>query len=137
MDDPFDKGLPIYTFERVCKENPDVDLADKTHHVIFNASAYEEEENSEIKDFLSFVRNNKADSDFTREIANMVQTKKFEQTFLNEYMAVHLHELDVQRKSRAEGRISLCLDLIKSGLLSINDATAKLGMTEAELQAQM
>ena len=71
----------------------------------------------------------------------MVQTKKFEQTFLNEYMAVHLHELDVQRKSRAEGRaegrISLCIDLIRSGLLSIKDAAAKLGMTEAELQAQM
>ena len=103
---------------------------------IFNQKSAKRNIRSKIN-FLSFVKNNKADSDFTREIANMVQTKKFEQTFLNEYMAVHLHELDVQRKSRAEGRISLCIDLIRSGLLSIKDAAAKLGMTEAELQAQM
>ena len=101
--------------------------------MVFNASAYEREENSDIKDFLSFVKNNKAGTDFTGEIANMVQTKKFEQTFLNEYFALNLHEHDVERR----GRLKLAIELIKSNLLSIKDAASKLGMTEAELQAQI
>ena len=63
----------------------------------------------------------------------MVQAKKFEQTFLNEYMAWNLHEHDVERR----GKLQLAADLIKSGLLSIKDAAAKLGMTEAELRTQI
>ena len=80
-----------------------VDLGDKTHHVIFNASAYEKEANPGIKEFLSFVRNNTAESDLTREIASMVQAKKFEQTFINEYLAWNLHDKDVERRGRKEG----------------------------------
>ena len=80
-----------------------MDLGDKTHHVIFNASAYEKEANPGIKEFLSFVRNNTAESDLTREIASMVQAKKFEQTFINEYLAWNLHDKDVERRGRKEG----------------------------------
>ncbi|MCR5621220.1 MAG: hypothetical protein K6G18_05125 [Treponema sp.] len=80
-----------------------VDLGDKTHHVIFNASAYEKEANPGIKEFLPFVRNNTAESDLTREIASMVQAKKFEQTFINEYLAWNLHDKDVERRGRKEG----------------------------------
>ena len=34
----------------------------------------------------------------------MVQTKKFENTFVNEYMAWNLHDSDVKRRAKAEGR---------------------------------
>ena len=53
LDDPFDAGLPVYTFERKCREYEKVDLKDETHHVIFNAAAYESEVNAEIKEFLA------------------------------------------------------------------------------------
>ena len=33
--DPLGKGLPVYTFERKCKENPDVQLNDRTHPYCF------------------------------------------------------------------------------------------------------
>ena len=103
LDDPFEAGLPCYTFERKCKEKDGVELGDMTHHVVFNASAYGEEKNPAIKDFLSFVRNNTAGSEFTRGIAKMVQAKKFEQTFINEYLAWNLHEQDVELRGRKKG----------------------------------
>lgn len=133
LDDPFNAELPVYSFERKCKEKENVELGDKTHHIIFNAAAYENEENPEIKDFLSFVKNNKAESDFTRGIAKMVQTKKFEQSFVNEYLAWNLHDQDVENR----GRLDMCIELIKSGLLSIKDAAMKLGITESELKARL
>lgn len=133
LDDPFNAELPVYSFERKCKEKETVELGDKTHHIIFNAAAYENEENPEIKDFLSFVKNNKAESDFTRGIAKMVQTKKFEQSFVNEYLAWNLHDQDVENR----GRLDMCIELIKSGLLSIKDAAMKLGITESELKARL
>ncbi len=67
------------------------------------ALQYEKEQNSEIKDFLAFVRNNAPESDFTKEIATMVQTKKFQNTFLNEYLAIQLHERDVEERAEQRG----------------------------------
>ena len=133
LSDPFNDNLPIYTFERKCKEKESVELKDETHHLIFNCAAYEEEENPELKEFLSFVKNNKANSDLTRRIENMVQTKKFEQSFVNEYMAWNLHDQDVERR----GKLNICIELIKSGLLSIKDAALKLGMSETDLKKQL
>ena len=142
LSDPFNDNLPIYTFERKCKEKESVELKDETHHLIFNCAAYEEEENPELKEFLSFVKNNKANSDLTRRIENMVQTKKFEQSFVNEYMAWNLHDQDVLKRGREEGRkegqkegiFETYFDLIKSGLISIKDAAAKLNMSESALK---
>ncbi|MBQ9538983.1 MAG: hypothetical protein IJU95_06905 [Treponema sp.] len=136
LDDPFGFRLPAYTFERKCKENALVDLDDKTHHVIFNAEAYEKETNPGIRAFLSFVRNNTAGSDLTREIAAMVQTKKFEQTFINEYLAWNLHDKDVERRGRNEGQntiLALNKRLIASG--RIDDLSR--ASTDSEYLAQL
>ena len=65
--DPFESGLPVYTFERKCREDAGVELKDETHHLIFNASAYEQENDPELRDFLSFVRNNTAGSELHRQ----------------------------------------------------------------------
>jgi len=35
-DDPFDKNMPVYTFETVCLENTEVQIDDKIHKVIYN-----------------------------------------------------------------------------------------------------
>ncbi|MBQ7167930.1 MAG: hypothetical protein IJR93_13410 [Treponema sp.] len=75
----------------------------------------------------------------------MVQTKKFEQTFINDYLAWNLHETDVERRGREEGlkegrkdgRVAMCAELIQSGLLSVKDAALKLGMPEEELKKHL
>ena len=110
LSDPFEAGIPVYTFERKCKESEEVNLGDETHHVMFNAAAYEQEPNPEIKAFLAFVKNNKAESDLTREIATMVQTKKFEQSFINEYLAWSMHDKDVEMRGREAGRMEQALE---------------------------
>ena len=35
---------------------------------------------------------------------DMVRTEKFEQSFVNEYMAWNLHDQDVKRKGKLEGK---------------------------------
>ena len=65
--DPFGSDLPVYTFERKCREDAGVELKDETHHLIFNAAAYKQEDDPELRDFLSFVRNNTAESELYRQ----------------------------------------------------------------------
>ena len=136
LSDPFEKNLPIYTFERKCRESAEVELGDATHHVMFNAAAYENETDPEIKAFLAFVKNNKAESDLTREIATMVQTKKFEQSFINEYLAWTLHDQDVERRGRKEGRESGLRDGRKEGRNEgkVEDARNALAMGLSQAQ---
>ena len=113
-----------------------VELKDETHHLIFNASAYEQEDDPELRDFLSFVKNNMAESDFTRGIANMVQTKKFEQTFINEYLAWNLHDKDVELRGKkaglAEGLVTSLRNLIANTGMTQAQAMTALGIEESE-----
>ena len=67
----------------------------------------------------------------------MVQAKKFENTFINEYLAIQLHKHDIEQRTKEEGRMAMSVDLIKSGLLSVKDAAEKLGISEKELKAKL
>lgn len=104
LKDPFGKGLPVYTFNRTCKEDGTVCLGDMSHNIIFNCSGWKQEKNTELREFLSFVKGNgKANSKLTQEIHNMVEQKKFENTFINEYMAWCLHDNDVEQRGIQQG----------------------------------
>lgn len=71
----------------------------------------------------------------------MVQTKKFQNTFINEYLAINLHERDLRKRATEQGlqqglqqgKVEAYIDLIKSNLLSVKDASVKLGMPESEI----
>ena len=83
----------------------------------------------------------------------MVQAKRFEQTFVNEYLAWNLHDYDVRQRGIKEGRedgikkgredgikegkFSAYAELVKDGLLSVKDAAEKLEMSEADFQSRL
>ena len=55
----------------------------------------------------------------------MVQTKKFENTFVNEYMAWNLHDMDVERRAKAEGRKEGRKEGITEGMNTARTETAR------------
>ena len=46
--DPYDRGLPIYTFENTCKEDPGLKLGDDTVKVMLNAGGRRDGLSNEI-----------------------------------------------------------------------------------------
>ena len=146
--DPFEKALPVYTFERRCGEDDSVELGDATHVKIFNCSAFDKETDARLKAFMDFVQRNRADDELTREIEKMIATKKFEQTFVNEYMAWSLHDRDMReigkaegrregkaegrREGKAEGRRETARNLLAMGL-SVQDIAKATSLTESEI----
>ena len=62
------------------------------------------------------MKNNRAESDLTREIATVVQTKKFEQSFINEYLAWSMHDKDVEMRGRNEGKVEAARNALAMGL---------------------
>lgn len=102
---PFkDFDLPVYSFHETCEENPSVELNDKTHKLVYNASAYEDEKNEELKAFLRFVSSGSATDDFTERINALVAQAKLAEASKTEYMGMNLHDRDILMAGRREGR---------------------------------
>lgn len=103
-DDPLGRGLPRYTFTNLCHEMQNFSLGDKTTKVLYNASAYDESDDEQLKAFLHFVCNNEADDDFTRSLAESIRATIKDEVFRKEYMSVNLHDYDIMQLGKREGR---------------------------------
>ncbi|MBO7639794.1 MAG: Rpn family recombination-promoting nuclease/putative transposase [Treponema sp.] len=96
-------GLPCYTFSNKCHEDTGVNLNDKTIKVIYNASAYREEKDQRIRDFLHFVYTNECgEDDFSNRLSAIVEKLKENEKFRSDYLAMNLHDRDLIRRTRKE-----------------------------------
>ena len=144
-DDPFKDsngrqfGLPCYTFRNICKENNAVNLDDKTVKVLYNASAYEQEKDERIRNFLHYVYTNKTgQDDFSNRLEETVKKLIENDKFRNDYLAMNLHDRDITRMAKQEG----IAEGISQGAqqkaidATINLLRMKLGTPEQIAQAQ-
>ena len=120
-------GLPCYTFKTVCSENTDVNLNDKTTKVVYNASAYEKEEDEWIRRFLGYVYTGKTgEDDFANYLAAMVEKIKQNEEFRSLYLSMNLHDFDIREEAKEEGiqqgaqqqAIQAAINLLKMQVLS-------------------
>ena len=72
--DPFNYGLPVYTFENLCRQNNSIKLEDRTFKYFFNASAAEKiKDNEEVKKLLTYISTHVPENAFTHEIEDEVE----------------------------------------------------------------
>ena len=102
-DDFYGEGLPCYTFSNLCHEKRTLEFGDKTHKVIFNASAFSKEKDLERKSLLEYINNKESTSDFTKMIDLLVEKTKENQTFRGDYMAWGLAEQDAEKRGYNAG----------------------------------
>ena len=56
LEDPFGVGLPVYTIERTCIENPQMSVDCGAHWVVLNASAHDQvQDNEGLRTLLKYV----------------------------------------------------------------------------------
>ena len=102
-EDFFGLNLPCYSFSNICKENPDLQLGDESHKIIFNASAFANEKNLEKKSILEYIIDKKSTSDFTEQLDVLVELTKINELFRSDYMAWGLAEFDAEQRGKKEG----------------------------------
>lgn len=77
MGDIFGQGLPVYSFENVCTENPGLKLDDRTYKVFFNAKEYDKMPGKELREFFRYVyENTPPGSEFVSDIDSKVRLAK-------------------------------------------------------------
>ena len=102
-EDFFGLNLPCYSFSNICKENPDLQLGDESHKIIFNASAFANEKNLEKKSILEYIIDKKSTSDFTEQLDDLVELTKINELFRSDYMAWGLAEFDAEQRGYKDG----------------------------------
>ena len=101
--DPFGLGLPVYTFNTVCREKTDFSLNDGINKLFFNASAFASEKNLEIKGFLGYLCNGKPSDYLTEDIDRRVERLKINEIFRSDYMMDALPLYDARQAGLKEG----------------------------------
>ena len=80
-------------------------MDDKSVKVIYNASAYEQEKDKRVRDFLSYVFNGQAgEDDFTNRLEAIVAKLKDNDEFRSDYAAMNLHDYDLTTRAEEVGR---------------------------------
>ena len=101
--DPFKKEIPCYTVKRLCEQDTSINVNDAATVQIFNCTAYNSVKNENLRSFLKFVQTNKAESDFTRRLDDMVKTQKKIEELKQTYLSWSLHDSDVRHAGIKEG----------------------------------
>ena len=132
-DKPFNSNLPIYTFKNVCLEDKEILLEDDATKVIVNAEGDTANVNPEVKALLEYIKSQKVESDFVKDINNAVSEAIDHKEWRDEYMtfAMRLNE------ERAEERAKTLYELVQSGDLTIEKAADKLNVTVDQLKSDM
>jgi predicted transposase/invertase (TIGR01784 family) len=121
-------GLPCYTFKNICEENHEVNLNDKSMKVIYNASAYDEEKDANVKAFLHFIHTNEpGEDDFTNRLSTLVEQIKDNEKFRRDYAAMNLHDRDITRAAKREGLMQGIAQGLSQGIVQ--------GASEAKIEA--
>ena len=102
-EDFFGEGIPCYSFSNLCHEKKTLELGDKTHKIIFNASGFPQEKDVEKKSLLEYIKNKKSTSNFTKMIDQIVEKTKENQVFRGDYMAWGLAEQDAEKRGYKAG----------------------------------
>lgn len=101
MEDAFGKGLPVYDFHQVCKQDSEVLLNDGTHKVFFNASKYDKMPTESLREFFKFLNGLNAASDFTDQLEQKVRYAKTNAQWRHRFMTWE-QEMRIQVKEKSE-----------------------------------
>lgn len=111
MDDPFDEGRHIYSFENICKENPLTHLGDESYKVFLNAKGTLSDVSDNLLDFFQLILTGKGNTKLSKEIESEVEKAKSHKEWRMEYMTLFMRD----RETRAEERIAIIQRMLKKG----------------------
>lgn len=86
LDDVFKKGLGVYFFENMCRQDSRIKLKDRAYKIFFNAENCDKLKTEEQKDFFKFLKGSKASSSLSKRIEEKVEFAKKNPEWRRNYM---------------------------------------------------
>ena len=129
---PFEgKDLHKFTFRNVCVEDPELELGDETCKIFLTPAGTADDISKEMRELMSYIADNKAESDFTVRLENAVNAIKKGEGWRREYAQLK-EKMDAQyeagknegiaegwKSGIAEGRKSGIAEGIETGIKAL------------------
>ena len=90
----------IYTFENVCRENPEIKLEDGTHKIFLCAGSNRNDCSNTMKDFLEYITSKKTNGELSQRLQNEVEKSRSHEEWKADYMTL----LEKYEEKIEEGR---------------------------------
>ena len=137
MEDIFDSGLPVYTFENVCTENGKTKLNDRDYkHFFIAPTCAKMIEDIEARTFFEFLLSNTSGNTFTSNLKNYVDDAKHNMQWRHQYMTYLRQRTYDMDKGREEGahdaRLETARNMLAEGI-SVATVIKCTGLAEEEV----
>ena len=133
LQDPFEAGRHIYTFENRCCEDSDIILGDEARKVFLNAAGTMDDVSEEMKNFLEFLRTGKENKGLSEDITEAVKKVKSSEEWRTEYMTLLMRD----RENIEKGKMQMLFSMVQDGELSIEKAAGKVNIPASDFEKQM
>ncbi len=139
--DPFGFGLPCYTVEQVCRQEPAASekVNDNSHNIYYNAESWHKSENKEVRAFLKFLTTQATDTDLTKSIQSAVYTSRKNELWRKNFMTLYEMIDEVKADGIAIGREEGILEGLERGSFQKAYETArnalKMGLTLEQISS--
>ena len=128
VDDIFEKGMPKYTFENLCAEDPTIKLGDRAQKLFFISKNCDKLLDERQKAFLRMVTENKPSDDFTGRIKSLVDDAKRNTQWRKQYMEWEREKTYERDAGREEKAIEDAKKLLADGKYTAEEISALLGI---------
>ena len=102
--DPFGRNRYVYTFENICREEPDLLFGDETVKVIVNTLGEIGEISEELKEVIRYLNDGTVSGQYSQELDTAVTAVKSNEERRLEYMTLAMHDMEIREEAREEGR---------------------------------
>lgn len=130
--DLFGKGFHVYTFENRCVQDLELPLGDDTTKIILNTKGTKDDVSQEMKRLLNFIDGQKPEDDFTRELAEAVQSARDNEKWRLDYMTLQMSYQEKFEQGVEQGvgqeKIESAMRMIEAGRLSVDDIAIYSGL---------
>lgn len=103
LEDPFQKGLPVYTFKNMCSELPGLELCDDAIKVFINADGKTDGMSEEMKNFLAYLNGRLTNEGLVGRLQAEVEKARQHEEWRAEYMTLLMRDQENIEKGRKEG----------------------------------
>ena len=125
-EDVFGKNRHIYTFENICREDPEIKLRDGAIKIFLNAKGNLNDVSSELRAFLDYLGGKKSEDEYVQKLERAVKEAKRNRKWRHEYMTLLMRDQENQEIGEERGRREGRLEGMREGQLE--------GQLEGELR---
>ena len=96
----------MYTFENLCREDPDIALGDGAAKIVLNTKGYVGEASEELKELLRYMETLVPEGGYTQELDNAVEEVRRDEKWRREFMLLMERDRENRRMGRYADRVA-------------------------------